>query len=268
MYPELGQVGPFVLRTYTLLIDLGVLIGLAMLAWRGHQIEGRAVAWLDAGIGGVLGGVIGARALHVALFWDYFRDHPAEIVQIWTGGLEWHGALAGALAVGYVAARWRRLHTGPLTDTLALAFPVGAALAWSGCLMSNCAYGAEVRSLADFPPLVVAELADIYGTLAPRYNTQVFGIAWSLLTLALAVLLTQRRALRGRRLWAALAFYSLGALFIGGLRADPMPPWGALRADQWLDLAVTAGCLTALVLIPARQVGPPPDAPPEANSAP
>lgn len=245
MYPELGHIGPIPLRTYTLLIDLGLLIGLGILAWRGRAVEGRAVGWVDVGIGGIVGGVIGARALHVALNWGYFHTNPVEIVQLWAGGLEWHGALAGALLTGYEVARLRRVQISALTDALALAFPVGAALAWLGCLMSSCAYGQEVRSLADHSPLVVSELRDIYGALAPRYNTQVFGVAWSLLTLAMAALLAWRGALAGRRLWAALAFYSVGALLIAGLRADPMPMWAGLRADQWLDAGVILSCVAA-----------------------
>ena len=139
----------------------------------------------------------------------------------------------------------RRVQISALTDALALAFPVGAALAWLGCLMSSCAYGQEVRSLADHSPLVVSELRDIYGALAPRYNTQVFGVAWSLLTLAMAALLAWRGALAGRRLWAALAIYIVGALLIAGQRAAPMPRWAGLREYQWLDAGVILSCVAA-----------------------
>ncbi len=248
MLPELGRIGPVVLRSYAVFISLGALIGLGVLAWRGKTVEGRATGWLDVGIGGLVGGLIGARAVHVILFWDYFRENPVEITQVWAGGLAWHGALIGALALGYVTARVRRVQIGPLSDALALAFPVGAALAWIGCLMSNAAYGQEVRSLADYSPLVVSELPDIYGAVAPRYNTQLFGVAWSLLALALAALLMWRGAWSGRRAWAVLAFYSLGALLIAGLRADPMPAWAGLRADQWLDAAVMVGWGVAWVV--------------------
>jgi phosphatidylglycerol:prolipoprotein diacylglycerol transferase len=252
MHPELGRIGPFVLRTYTVLIDLGLLIGLAILAWRGRQVEGRAVKWLDVGLAGIAGGLVGARALHVVLSWDYFQDNSGEILQVWTGGLSEHGALVGGLAAGYLAARLLRVPLGPLTDALAVAFPIGAALAWAGCLMANCAYGQEVRTLADFPPLVAAELPDIYGTVAPRYSTQLFGAGWSLLALGVAALLTWRGVWTGARFWPTLAFYSLGALLIAELRGDAVPMVAGARIDQVFDLVVIAGCVVAWLLVSVR----------------
>ncbi len=233
------------LPTYTLFIDFALLLGLALLAWRGHRDRRRALRWLDAGLAGMVGGVIGARALHVALHWGYFRAHTDQIFRLWAGGLSWHGALFGALLAGGLAAR--RLKVSP-ADTLAAIFPAGAALGWMGCLSANLSYGQEVRTLADHPPLVAAELPDIYGMVAPRYNTQLFGLAWSVLTLALVGLLARRGWLRGRRLWAALAFYSVGNMLIAGLRADPTPLAGGVRLDQWLDLGIAAASLAALVL--------------------
>ena len=85
MYPELGHIGPIPLRTYTLLIDLGLLIGLGILAWRGRAVEGRAVGWVDVGIGGIVGGVIGARALLVATS----RPPPSRLSNCGPAG--WNG---------------------------------------------------------------------------------------------------------------------------------------------------------------------------------
>jgi phosphatidylglycerol:prolipoprotein diacylglycerol transferase len=258
MHPELGRIGPVVLRSYTVLINLGLLIGLGLLAWRGRQLQGRAVPWLDVGLSGAAGGLVGARALHVILHWSYFRVNAGEILRVWTGGLAWHGALIGALVAGYAAARLLKVPIGPLADVLAVALSISAALAWWGCRLSNCAYGQEVRSLADYPAPLVAELPDLYFTVAPRFDTQLFGIAWSLLTLGVAGLLTlipnpplsrgERGLLKGRRLWAVLAFYSLGNLLISGLRGDTVPVAAGLRIDQWFDLAVIVGCVAGLVV--------------------
>src|SRR5687767_1227239 len=51
----------------------------------------------------ILGVVLGGRVGYI-LFYDFasFRENPAAIVQIWEGGLSFHGGLLGAL----IAAAW------------------------------------------------------------------------------------------------------------------------------------------------------------------
>jgi phosphatidylglycerol:prolipoprotein diacylglycerol transferase len=247
MQPVLGQIGPFAPRSYTTFVNLGLLIGLGLLVWRGWQLERRPVKWFDVGLVGAVGGMLGGRVEHIALNWDYFRDNAKEITMIWRGGLEWHGALLGALIAGYIAARLLRVPLGPLGDTLALALPVFTALSWQGCRFSTCGYGQEVRSLADYHSLLVEELPDLYYTVVPRFDTQLFGIAWSVATLAFAVVFTLTPILKGRRLWATLAVYSAGSLAIAGLRADAMPMVAGMRLDQWFDAAVIVGCVVGIV---------------------
>lgn len=107
---------------------------------------------------------------------------------------------------------------------------------WWGCLGAACGYGAEVDTLARYPAWAVAELPDVYGLPAPRWNTQVFGMALGAALLPLMALLAARGWLRGRRFWLALALLSAGMFAIGFVRADYAPTLAGLRADQWLDL--------------------------------
>lgn len=46
----------------------------------------------------VLGTIVGARLGHVFIYqWDFYRDHPLDIVKIWEGGLASHGGVIGIL---------------------------------------------------------------------------------------------------------------------------------------------------------------------------
>jgi prolipoprotein diacylglyceryl transferase len=48
----------------------------------------------------VIGTVIGARLGHVFFYdWAYYRQHPAEIIQIWHGGLASHGGFVGIIVM-------------------------------------------------------------------------------------------------------------------------------------------------------------------------
>src|SRR5512138_2399460 len=151
MYPELGHIGPIVIRTYTLLLDLAILIGLGMLAWQGGRTEGKSTPWLDAGLFALVGGIIGGRLEHIVIHWAYFVEHPAEIFQIWNGGLGWHGAVILGLLSLVIGCRVTKTRFTALAGILSLALPLGAMLAYTGCLMSRCGNGREVASLVGYP---------------------------------------------------------------------------------------------------------------------
>jgi phosphatidylglycerol:prolipoprotein diacylglycerol transferase len=166
----------------------------------------------------------------------YFSEHPNEIWEIWRGGLDWHGAILGGLAGLAGGARLRRLAFWQVADALAWGLPVGVILTYTGCLMTRCGHGREVRSLADYPAPLVAELPDLYGIVAPRFSSQLYGIVLGVALLAVVILLRRWPA----RLWAALALLGLGAFGIGFTRGDSVPMVGSLRLDQLLDLVIVA----------------------------
>lgn len=243
--------GRFTLPTYTMLLALGVLASTGALALAYRWRYGRAVGPLvDACLGGLVLGVLLARAGHVLLHRYYFEIHPDEIMQLSAGGLDWHGALAGGLLGFALVGRWRGLDPRLLFDWLALVIPVLGLLAWWGCGAAHCAYGAEVGTLADYPGWLVWEAADVYNIRAPRYATQPLGMALSAALLLFVLLLVWRGWLRRRRLGLAVLILALGMFALGSLRGDYNPSAGPLRADQALDLLVAVGGLALLVFAP------------------
>jgi len=246
MNPTLIEAGPFTLRAYTAWLSGGLLLALGVIAWRGWRRAPEAAArWLDVAIAALAAGIVGARLLHVALEWDYFADHHAEIPRVWLGGLTWQGGLLLALPVALAMMRLRRVPLGPWTDALAIAWPLGMIGAWIGCRAAGSGYGHEVRTLADWPRWLVAELPDVYGVVAPRLDVQLGGAAFGGALLALALLLTWRGWLGGLRFWLILALSGWGLSMLGFFRADPAPRWLDRRADQVLDLAVLLVAVSA-----------------------
>ncbi len=240
MNPILFELGPLTLRAYTAWLLGGVLLSLAVLAWRAHvQAPGSVGAWVDVALVGVVAGVVGARALYVAQEWRYFSEHTDEIARLAAGGMAWHGALWLGAPTVWLAAQWRRVPLALWTDALALAWPLGMAAAWWGCRGAGCGYGYEVATLADWPRGLVAELPDVYGQFAPRLDVQAAGAAWALLLAALAALLTWRGWLRGVRLWAIWALVGLGHVLLAYFRADPAPTLFGHRADQVYDAGLS-----------------------------
>ncbi len=58
----------------------------------------------------------------------FYLAHPAEILQVWKGGMSFHGGLVGVALAGWLFCRRRRIAPLALGDLLALAAPVGLGL--------------------------------------------------------------------------------------------------------------------------------------------
>lgn len=231
---------------YTVWLAGGILIA-AFGGWQHLQRRSPmpAARWAEVCLAALAGAILGGRALHVLTHADYFRLNLAEALSPSAGGLDWHGAVWGGLVLAWGYSRVARLPFRPVLPALALALPILVAAAWGGCVQSpnnGCAVGREVATLADYPPLVVAELRDVFGIVAPRWNLPLFGICVA--ALLLLVVGWQRRAGAGTGgFWWALALLAGGMFALGFLRADTVLMLGILRADQCLDLLTCAAAL-------------------------
>jgi phosphatidylglycerol:prolipoprotein diacylglycerol transferase len=210
--------------------------------------------WLDVLLGALLLGLLGARVGHVLLDWPYFAENTAEILQVGAGGLNWHGGLAGALVGAVVMARARRVPLPRLFDALALGLPFMAAALWRACMDAACGYGLEVRTLADYPPWLAAELPNLYGDIAPRLNLPVVGILFAALLGLLVLALAAARRVSGLRLWLILFALGSGMAVISAFRDDYVPLWFGRRADQVLDVLVALGAAGAGVGVVAARI--------------
>jgi phosphatidylglycerol:prolipoprotein diacylglycerol transferase len=131
--PVLIAIGPLAIRWYALAYICGILLGWAYARtmirnealWRGPAPLTLAdfddfVLWVTLGI------ILGGRTGYV-LFYNlpHFLSHPAEIVEVWKGGMSFHGGFLGCVAA-VVAFAWRRgiswLSLGDLTCAVA---PIG-----------------------------------------------------------------------------------------------------------------------------------------------
>lgn len=126
----------FALRWYALAYIAGIMIGwriVLMAIRRPHLWRDKApmsdtqvedlLTWMILGI--ILGGRLG-----FVLFYrpGYYLDHPAEILQVWSGGMSFHGGFLGVVIAALIFTgrhKIPRLSTG---DLLALAVPIGLML--------------------------------------------------------------------------------------------------------------------------------------------
>ena len=96
--PEIFSLGPVHVRWYGLLFAIGFLFGYSH-GERMFKHENIDLKWLESlFIYLIVATVIGARLGHVLFYgWDYYSQHPIEILYVWQGGLASHGGVIGII---------------------------------------------------------------------------------------------------------------------------------------------------------------------------
>lgn len=141
--PEIFHLGPFSIRWYGLLFAIGFLSGYYQ-GERMFKFEGIDPKWLESlFIYLIVATIIGARLGHVLFYgWDYYSQHPGEILKVWHGGLASHG---GALGI-FIALIWwsKKVSKRPVLwvlDRVVVPTALVAALIRTGNLMNSEIYG-------------------------------------------------------------------------------------------------------------------------------
>jgi prolipoprotein diacylglyceryltransferase len=238
LLPQFISLGPLMLNLYTLLIGLAVL---GLLAW--HWFRRRDARIFAVVLVVAVFALAFGRAGYVALNWDYFREHPAEIASL--TGLSEHAAIVGAV-IGY----WLlvKLHQ-PTTNNqhlLTIAFVLVAVAASLGCIPNGCAYGREVfwqtdgefslawRLRADWPDATLIN--------NPRWPAQALLAAW--MTVGAILALSSLSPLSPLPL---VILFAAGDFLVQFLRGDAALMVAGMRIYQWFDLAL-AGLAAALLI--------------------
>jgi phosphatidylglycerol---prolipoprotein diacylglyceryl transferase len=127
------DLGPLNLRTFGLMVALGVLLGAWIAAWYAEQFgvsrddTYRVATWM------VLAGIVGARLTWAATHTDQI-DSPIDVIAIWEGGIQFSGGFICALAVGLpFFRRWTKLQRWHVLDGYALGLTLGLAVGRIGC---------------------------------------------------------------------------------------------------------------------------------------
>jgi prolipoprotein diacylglyceryl transferase len=96
--PEIFSLGPIHVRWYGLLFAVGFLFGYnhGEKMFKHENIDPK---WLESlFIYLIVATIIGARLGHVFFYgWDYYSQHPIEILYVWQGGLASHGGVLGII---------------------------------------------------------------------------------------------------------------------------------------------------------------------------
>jgi len=190
--PVLVHLGPLAIRWYALAYIVGILLGwaYARALVRKDRLWGGTppltvldfddfVLWVTLGI--ILGGRIG-----YVLFYNpaHFAAHPLEIVQLWNGGMSFHGGFTGCVVAVILFAYKRGVPALSLGDITCAVGPIGIFLGRIANFINGELWGRP----ADVPWAMVFP----NGGPLPRHPSQLYEAALEGLVLLLVLALLMR----------------------------------------------------------------------------
>jgi phosphatidylglycerol---prolipoprotein diacylglyceryl transferase len=258
--PVAITIGPFAIRWYALAYIGGIVLGwiYARALLKNEKLWGGGPApislpqmddfilWVTIGI------IVGGRTGYV-LFYNpaFFIQHPAEVFELWKGGMSFHGGFLGCVAAVMLFARSNNISILSLGDITTAVAPIGLFLG----RLANFINGELWGRPAD-PSLPWAMIFPSGGPL-PRHPSQLYEAALEGLVLftILAVMIRMGALKRpGVILGSFIAIYGIARIVAEFFR-EPDRQLGFLWGDLTMGMVLSLPMIIAggIIIVMARR---------------
>lgn len=261
MHPIAFTIGSLTIHWYGVLVAIGFLLGLWTAGRRAGLVGVSPEVVVDLGPWLIVGAIIGARALYVAMFWrTQFAGEPfLEIFKVWQGGLVYYGGLIGSSLACILYAWLKKERLWTLADVMAPSIALGQVFGRLGCLMNGCCYGrpAELACAISYPP--GHETHPVGSPALPVHATPIYEATLTLCLYLTLAWLFRRKHFRGQIFGLYLVGYGVCRSIVELFRGD-YPP-SQLHLNGWITPAhivsgfvFTAGVILLVVLARTQPV--------------
>ena len=199
----------------------------------------------------IIGGMVGARVVHVVDQWDFYQNSPGQILAIYSGGIAIWGGILGGFMGGAAYALWAKHPVGIVADLTAPALLMVQTIGRLGDIVN----GEHCAKAADFflgftwtNPTSDARLCGIDNGVGVSVQPVIaYEMVWNMIALAIIWRLRGRLRPDGMLFALYLAIYSVGRFAITFAREDKVWALG-LQEAQYIALIVLAITVPLLVV--------------------
>ena len=251
----------------------GIIIGIGMLAglWiaqsdakrRGQDPE----LYLDFALYAIICSIIGARLYYVIFEWGYYSAHPAEIVQIWNGGLAIYGGVIGALIGAAIGCKVGKIDFRNLLDLGALGLLIGQGIGRWGNFFNQEAFGTNTDTalfrmwsvkIRDTLAASSADLAAKGVTVDPEvpvHPTFLYESLWCILGfLILNYIVHKHRSFKGEIFVLYGVWYGVERMVVEGMRTDSLYIGStSIRVSQVLSAVIAVVALVYFIVVMVKK---------------
>ncbi len=251
------------IQWYGILITLGLILAMLYCFPKMKKFGIDPDRAIDAVIGGVIGGILGARIYYVLLRWDSYAGDWKSIFNFRGGGLAIYGGLIGAVAVGLVICKIRKVKVLPMLDIAVIGFLIGQGIGRWGNFTNQEAFGTNTDNLfamtgGTIQQTIIDEAAYLDGSMyqAGIEISEKFAVhpcflyesVWCLLGVVLLTVMIKFRKFDGQLFLTYLAWYGAERFVVEGLRTDSLM-LGNMRASQALSAVLVVAAVILMVVM-------------------
>ncbi len=262
--PTALSFGNFRITWYGIIIACGILLAMFMAFKNCKRFGVNSDKLVDVVLGGLIGGVVGARIYYVAFSWNQYKDNLSSIWHTWEGGMAIYGGVIGAFLVGTIVAKCHKMRILPVLDIAALGFLIGQGVGRWGNFVNSEAFGCNtslpwgmtgdriVSYLSDSKN--VATLTSLGVNVDPNMPVHpcfLYESIWCLLGFILLYLYSKRRRFDGEIFIMYLGWYGFERMIVEGLRTDSLLV-GKIRISQLLAGILFVTCLITWLVIRSK----------------
>ena len=243
--PVLLRLGPLVITWHGFFTAVGVLSGIWLATRLAVERGFTEDDVMSVALWSVVGGIVGARVLHVIDAWDFYARDPLAILRVNEGGLAIWGSIIGGPLGGAIYARWRGFSVSRLLDVGGLGLILGMAIGRLGDVINGEHRGVD----ATVPWSVRYTHPETLGDLNLSVHLAVgYELIWDITVLAFCMWLLYRRILPrdGMVFWAMIALYSAGRFVVQFFRLDQPFMFGLSQAQL---LSFLIGTIAVWILV-------------------
>jgi len=250
MNPVLITLGPLQIKWYSVLILLGVIIGIAMLIKEGKRFNISKDFLFNLAFWTIVFGIIGARLYYVIFNWSDYSSDILSVFKIWNGGLAIHGGLIAGFITMFLYCKKYNANILKITDMAVVPVILAQAIGRWGNFFNGEAHGA-VTSLIRLKELHVPEFVIEGMKIGGLYYhpTFLYESLWCIIGFIILVILRRVKYIKtGQLTCIYLMWYSVGRFFIESLRTDSLM-LGGFKAAQILSVILFIAGLVILMIL-------------------